>query len=374
LKAEREIRRGLSLAKAKVTNCVLGLEHGVTFSTGGDAFTLNNAIAGQIKDAQVQGTQLVLRSILSYTAASRSVGAGIRAFEDATKFLVGNMLRSVARKLEGELFYGQVGYGIIGTVTGTTFAIVTSEWAPGLWVGAENMPIDIYSSNLAVYRGSANVVSISMINQTITVDNAPAGTVATDVIYVYGAQGNEFAGLHAILTNTGTLFNINATSYALWQASQYSAGSAPLSFSKISAAVARAVEKGLDSEVMCMVNPRAWSDLLSDQAALRRYDSSFKTSELQNGAEGIRFFSQNGVVEIVPSIFVKQGYAYIIPLDEMLRIGSTDITFRRPGQGDEFFRDLETAAGYELRAFTDQALFCSAPGKAVLINNIVNAS
>src|SRR4051812_26581934 len=92
---------------------VLGLEHGVTFSTGGDAFTLNSAIAGQIKDAQVQGTQLVLRSILSYTAASRSVGGGVKAFEDATKFLVGNMLRSVARKLEVELLYGQIGYGTV---------------------------------------------------------------------------------------------------------------------------------------------------------------------------------------------------------------------------------------------------------------------
>lgn len=353
---------------------VLGLEHGVTFSTGGDAFNLNNAIAGQIKDAQVQGTQLVLRSILSYTAASRSVGAGIRAFEDATKFLVGNMLRSVARKLEVELFYGQAGLGVISNVTGLVLSIQTSEWAPGIWVGGENMPIDIYDTTETIYRGSASVTGVNMINQTITVNAVPAGTVATDIIFNFGAFGNEFAGLHTILSNTGTLFNISASAYTLWMSNQYPAGGASLSFAKISAAVSRAVEKGLDSEVLCLVNPRAWADLLSDQAALRRYDSSFKSSELENGSEGIRFYSQNGVIEIVPSIFVKQGYAYIVPMDEMLRIGSTDITFRRPGQGDEFFRDLESAAGYELRAFTDQALFCSAPGKAVLITGIVNAS
>ena len=353
---------------------VLGLEHGVTYSTGGDAFNLNNAIAGQIKDAQVQGTQLVLRSILSYTAASRSVGAGVRAFEDATKFLVGNMLRSVARKLEVELFYGQAGLGIISNVSGLVLSIQTSEWAPGIWVGGENMPIDIYDTTETIYRGNASVTAVDMINQTITVNAVPAGTVATDVIFNYGAFGNEFAGLHTILSNTGTLFNISASAYTLWKSNQYSAGNASLSFAKISAAVSRAVEKGLDSEVMCLVNPRAWADLLSDQAALRRYDQSFKSSELENGSEGIRFYSQNGVIEIVPSIFVKQGYAYIVPMDEMLRIGSTDITFRRPGQGDEFFRDLESAAGYELRAFTDQALFCSAPGKAVLITGIVNAS
>jgi hypothetical protein len=60
-------------------------------------------------------------------------------------------------------------------------------------------------------------------------------------------------------------------------------------------------------------------------------------------------------------------------MDELIRVGSTDITFRRPGQGDEFFKDLENSAGYELRAYTDQALFCSAPGKLVLIDSIVNS-
>ena len=56
-----------------------------------------------------------------------------------------------------------------------------------------------------------------------------------------------------------------------------------------------------------------------------------------------------------------------------MRVGSTDMTFKRPSQGDEFFRDLENSAGYELRLYTDQALFCQAPGKSVIITNIVNS-
>jgi hypothetical protein len=55
-----------------------------------------------------------------------------------------------------------------------------------------------------------------------------------------------------------------------------------------------------------------------------------------------------------------------------MRVGSTDMTFKQPGQGEDYFRHLENAAAYELRLFSDQALFCSAPGKQVLINNIVN--
>ncbi len=55
-----------------------------------------------------------------------------------------------------------------------------------------------------------------------------------------------------------------------------------------------------------------------------------------------------------------------------MRVGSYDISFKRPGYGDEFFRDLENAAAYELRLYTDQCVFCMAPGKSVLISGVVN--
>ena len=363
---------------------VLGLEHGVTYSTGGDAFTLNSAIAGQIKDAQVQGAQLVLRSILSYTAAARSVGGGAKAFEDATKFLVGNMLRSMSRKLEIELFYGQVGIGVVyaaGSGTSETgasvganqLAIKANDWAPGVWAGAESMPLDVRTGALGSSRGTCNVTSIDMTNRIVTVDSLPASTQLNDAVFISGSFGNEFAGVHKILTNASMLFNIDAATYALWAGNTFDCGGTALSFTKIQSAVARAVEKGLDGEVMVLVNPRGWANLLTDQAALRMFDSSYKSGEVENGAESIKFFGQNGKIEIQPSIFVKEGYAYILCKDEWIRVGSTDITFKRPGQGEEFFRDLETAAGYELRAFTDQAAFCSAPGKQVVMKNIQNS-
>jgi cytoskeletal protein CcmA (bactofilin family) len=81
-----------------------------------------------------------------------------------------------------------------------------------------------------------------------------------------------------------------------------------------------------------------------------------------------------GEIEIEPSIYVKEGYGYMLSLDDWMRIGSTDMTFKRPGQGDEFFRDLENSAAYELRLYSDQAIFCMAPGKSVLLKDIVNSN
>lgn len=360
---------------------ILGMEHGVTFaSSDEDAFNLLPAIAGQIKDAQVRGNPMVMRSILGYAAASRAMKGGSQAFMEATKYLVSNMLRSMSKKLEIQMLYGQKGYAAVESAvlvgSPTLITIADAEWAPGIWAGAEGMPIDIYDSTLATLRGSFVVASVDMDAKTVTVTTSAfaAGVTTSDVIFHKGAKDHEFAGIHKILeTTSGTMFNINVGSYNLFKGNSY-AVSGPLSFTKLTKAAARPVEKGLDSKLTVFVNPRGWADLLNDQAALRMYDQSYSPVKVENGAKSIKFHSQNGELEIIPSIYVKEGYAYGLALEEWSRVGSSDITFKRPGQGEDFFRDLENSAGYEMRLYTDQAVFCCAPGKNVLLTGIVNAA
>lgn len=355
---------------------ILQQEHGITFaSSDEDAFNLLPAVAGAIKDAQVRGNPMVMRSILGYAAASRAMKGGAQAFQEATKYLVANMLRSMSKKLEIQMLYGQKGYGVVETTpVSTTVAISDAEWAPGIWAGAEGMPIDIYDITGATLRGTFTVSSVDLDAKTITLSTSPvaAGVVATDVIYHKGAFGNEFAGIHKILeTTSGTMFNINVGQFNLFKGNSYNVAGA-LSFSKLTKAAARPVEKGLDSKLTVLVNPRGWADLLNDQSALRSYDSSYSPVSVENGSKTIKFYSQNGELEIIPSIYVKEGYAYGLALEDWVRVGSSDITFKRPGQGEDFFRDLENSAGYEMRLYTDQAVFCSAPGKNVLLTGIVN--
>ncbi len=352
---------------------VLGLEHGITFaSSEDDAFALQPAIAGAIKDAQVRGSPAVLRSILGYTAASRAAQGGAQAFMDATKFVVGNMLRSMVKKIEIEMLYGQMGYGVVASATSNTVTVSTPEWAPGIWAGSENMPIEIRNAAGSVVRGSAQITSVNMDTRVLTLSSTIPGVVATDVIWHKGAFGNEFVGIHKVLTSTGTLFNIDTSTYNLFKGNEYDAQAGALSFAKLNQSIARAVEKGLESKVTALVNPRAWANMLNDQAALRKYDGSYSRNKAENGSESLVFFSQNGEIEIVPSIYVKEGYAYILYAEDWARVGSSDVTFQRPGADGRFFRDLENASGYELRCYTDQAIFCASPGKNVLIKNITN--
>lgn len=370
------------------TPVVLGLEHGVSYGgSTGSAFTLNSAIASEMQEAQVKGCEMVLRSALSVGAAARSVSSQ-NSFEQATKLLVRNMLKSMHIRLEVQLLYGQVGIARIADVAAApTITICTAEWAPGIWSGAKNMKVEIYTQ-AGVLRGSAVINSVDMKNRTVTLDALPALTTgnadpnnaAADVIWYYGAINKEFAGIHKMITNTGTLFNINAASYELFKGNIVDvgtdavAGAGFISFEKIEEAVAVAMEKGLmDEDVTALVHPKQWNKLMTELAAKRMFDSSYSEKSLKQGTQAIEFYGQNGKISVVASLFVKEGYAYVFPEKELERIGSTDVTFEMPGYEGKFFRLLEDVNGYELRTYTDQALFSSAVGQLTLLRYIKTA-
>jgi hypothetical protein len=366
---------------------IVAQEHGFSYGgTEGLAFDLADPIAGQVREAVVESYEFVLRTSLSVGSVSRSINDKA-AFERATKLVVANMVRSFAKRLEAIMFYGQKNIGIVNAnPAGAVLVISAASWAAGLWSGGVNMEIDIFDATGATKRGTFKISAIDIETRSLTTSSTPnfnvAGVVATDVIVHKGAGLNagstiepslEFPGLQRIMENTGTLFNINATTYDLWKATQYSAAGADLSFLKIQKAIALAVAKGLDEDVVCLVSPATWAKLLSDQAALRMYDDSYKTEMTETGSKAIKFYGQNGAIEIRSCTYVKESLAFIFPKkDALMRVGSTDVTFKRPGYADEFFRELDGQNGYELRAYCDQSLMSPAPSKLLLINNIVN--
>lgn len=376
---------------------LLAQEHGITYAAAnGDAFSLNNAIAARLQDAQIAGAQVLLRSAISYEAAARASNDK-KAFVKATSLLVENMLNSVAKRLEIALLYGQSALANNCTsanvnATTTDITVPAAEWAPGMWSGMENAVLVAYNGTTRLNAADTAGYTISTVNLStrvlrvtassadITAIDAASGNI--DLFFLSAVQGtgggqvfHEFAGLDKIITNSGSLFNINASTYALWKGSVYSAGSAALSFSKILSAVALGVERGLDEDVVILMSAKTWANISSNEAALRRYDSSYKGSKLENGGEQYVFHGQNGSIEVHTSIYVKEGEAFIFPVKRLKRIGAMDISFKMPGrsQQEDFFLELTNAAGYELRCYTDQALFCDSPAKLVKINNIVNS-
>jgi hypothetical protein len=362
-------------------------EQGYTYGgTNGGAFTLNAAVAGQVKDASIKGYQNVMRTQIAYEVAARSATSQA-AFEQGTKLIVANMLRSFAKRLEISMLYGQKEIGLVNanTTSSNNFVVSAASWAPGIWNALEGAKIRVFNPALTtdITSTARTITAVNLDTRQITVDGAALSLTAGDRIIFDGAYTvaggwAEMLGLQGIMQaysdGLTDLFGINPASYNVWRSTEYDAGSADLSFQKIQAAVAAAAGRGLQQDVVCMVSMKSWAKLLSDQAALRVYDQSYSRQTAENGSESIKFYSQVGTIEVVPSAFVKESLAFIFPKDSLMRIGSTDITFKLPGaENDRFFRELTDAAGFELRAYSDQAVFCPEPNQLVLIKNIVNS-
>jgi len=370
---------------------ILGLEGGFTYGgTDGDAFALNSIISFPMKNATVKSAEMVLRSAISTAAASRSVSSK-NAFERGTKLLVANMLKSMYHRLEIQLMYGGSNIGEIestgdydvngdyvaaDTAGDTVLKIKDSEWAAGIWVGLK-AKIDTKNAAGTAHDSAFLVESVDLRQKTVKLSAGIVSTVADDLVYFDGAKGKEFSGIHSIAQERTSLFGIANANEPLFQGNIVDVGTsavaAVISFDKIEEAIARAVEKGLgEEEVSVLVNTKSWNDLLSDLAAKRSYDQSYSEAKLKQGSREIEFFGQNGIIKIIPSTFVKEGYAYALCEKELVRVGSSDITFDPPGYEGEFFKLLEQASGYEMRAYTDQALFTARPSAITVLRYIKN--
>lgn len=371
------------IGKKFVQPVVLAREHGVTYAAAGDgAFALNTPIAMQMGQAEIDGAQLLLASRLDYESAAKAA-SNKKAFANATQHLIETMMESAAHRVEVSMLYGQSGIGKQSTESGSgtdrVYTLQTASFAAGIWSGAENAELDFYNGSTKLNTNASVVVTaVDLDARTITVTGNASDLTAIDAatlpdIYFKGSYGKEMVGIDKILTNSTTLFNINAATYGMWKSSTYSAGSAALTMAKVLQAVGKAVSRGLNEDVTVLVNPITWGNLNSDQAALRSFDQSYSSKESKNGSEAIVYHGQNGKIEIVSHPCVKEGEAFVVPMKKMKRIGAQELSFKSPGSDEQLFRQLDSSAGVELRLYGNQAIFIETPARCVKITGITNS-
>jgi hypothetical protein len=352
-------------------------------ASGSGAFALSDSIPGQTKKATVDGSQILLRDQVDMESAAKAANGSKQAFDSIDNLTMEGLQKSMRKRIECELFYGSYSMGKISAISGSgtsyTFTIDTAHWAPGVWSGIEGCYFDAYSALSSGTKRNSNAVivlsSVNIDNKTISVTGNSTDLAAVtvgDFLYFYGAYSNEMKGLHYILANTSaSLFNITASSYSLWQATSYAISSAPFSFGAVKKATAKAIGKGADEDLTFFLNPSAWDDAMTDVAALRRTDKG-EVSKVVIGANEIEFNCQGLKISLVPSIYVKEGFAFGVSEPYIKRVGACDVTFNMPGFGDQIFFTLPSNAGIEARCYTHQALFTEAPAKMVYISGIVN--
>lgn len=382
---------------------VLTAEQGFTYSLDSQtAYDLNDSIGMGMESAVVPGCDIVLDSTVGYNQAARASHSAT-AFKTVMSTKFENMLKSAEKRLEIAILYGSdhiaqaAAQQVVIANDMLPLVIDTDEWATGIWSGMEN-------ANVVFVKASDNddvdslrsfkVAKVDVDNRTVYLAAGTAGTAGTLTtletaveayavnVHFYGSCSGttstfayaEMAGLKKIFTNTGTLFGISASTYNLWSGNSVTV-TGQLTMAKVLSSVSKGVQRGLDSDVVCLVNPSTWADLASNLAALRRFDGSYSKSKNSNGSKEIEYYGQNGLIKIISYNIVKEGDCFIFPLDKTMRIGARELSLNDPTRGsEEIFFTIPAKAGVGLRAYTNQAVFVEAPAQCVYITGIVNSN
>jgi hypothetical protein len=378
------------LGSQYVVPLTLAAEWGITYGgSAGDFYQLNDTQSMTVRDATVVSCSHILRSGISYDAASRAAKGGDQAFVGATTTVMGNMLKNLYKILEIEMLYGQAatGQGAVASVnsitsTTMTLTIASGEWSAGLWSGSLGKRLDfINSSNNTVVNsaGPLKVIAINLKTNMITVSGASADVTAITALYGasgtgyvtgYKALGNEFAGLNRIFTNTGSLFGLDASAYELLQSNQFAVGG-NLTLDAVGDGLALAQARGLSGPVDLFVNPMVWKQLQDQSISQRVFDSSYNTKTAESGSENIKYHTQSGVVTVHSHLFVKTGEAYAFNANDLARVGSSKAGFNAPGgvQGQIMFH-APNNAGFEIRAYADEAMISLKPAACTIFTGI----
>ena len=255
-----------------------------------DAFAINDAIPAQYRDAQVDGVSLVLKSQISYQQAAKAAKGGAKSFVNGTAQMMEALRKSVAKRLEILILYGESAKGLARvktaaaspSATSQTIEIVDADWADGIWAGARGVKLDVYSeANVAADvpgnpQDTVEVVSVDLSAKTIEVSGLSTDLAVNDTLVYAGSLRRTFLGLDAIVAdNNKKIFNIERSTYELWRGNEY-AVSGKLTVKAILEATSRAVGRGLTGDVNLYVNHKVYESLNeSIHADKRQVDSSY---------------------------------------------------------------------------------------------------
>ncbi len=389
----REKRTGNLFHLPVIVTSSQGYTYGAVSS---GSLTLNDAVSMNTQDAQIQGVQLCLQNRISFEAVAKSKQ---NSFKQATKLVVDDSVESMRKRLELMFLYGGSTTGL-GTITQnsdsnvsatvTRLTVDAGQWSAGIWSGLENAKVNFYYSTSTLVSSGADaiftVTGVDPDNRYLTITGTATGITALESAvtsnatvrpYFQGAYGVEANGLQAILSNTGTLFNISASTYSLWKANIISI-TGTLSYGRIQQAVAKCTVRGLDEDVTVLVNPMVYIDISNQITALRRFTDAESNKKGEMGtADALTFYGPQGAkVKVIPHLFVKQGDCFVVPMKRVLRVGALDMSFSLLGNDSDenFLYPVPGTSAYFFYLYSLQALIVMTPARCAYVSGFLPTS
>jgi len=359
----------------------LSFELGITYGDG-TSFNLNDSIAANYSEIEIDPTPVVLRTRVSLQVVNRWEKRD-KAVLNNVALRTGQMKQSLEKFAEIAILHGRTGIGTVGSVSdssGTnTVTLTDATWAPGIWSGMSEAKLDAFDADNSTQQNSnADYVlsSVSHDNKQIVITGNATDTAdlaAGDIFYFKGANGSEMFGIKHQLDTSGTVFGIDSSVYDLWKANEHTVSGA-LTMNEILKGQAKAVGKGmLQEDVICLVSPTTYESLNDDLSALRAFDKSYEKNKGESGFNSICYIGQGGKIDIISHPYMMEGDAFSMPKSCLRRVGAKDIEFIQD-DGGGYFSSLHVAGvmGFQCVGQFEYQFVITEPSKCVIYKSIVN--
>lgn len=349
-----------------------GLEQGVIAAAAGSgAFAFPQATPGSVTYAEVDGWNLAGMAELDYETATKAMQSNSKqAAKSALDHVIQSLRKSLQKRLEINFLYGQTEIGVVDTYSsGTTLGITSASWAAYMWSGMKKANIDVYSSS-GTYKFTAQITAVNVDGKTITVDHVTSAATG-DLIYYATFKAAEGPGMYKILTNTGSLFGIDASVDDVWKGNSVNV-SGNLTRAQLGRGMAKAMDHGMSGQFLGYVNPRIFADLVEEENTLFRYNDSNANAKI--GAKSLQISVGESSCVIEPHPAVKLSHCFLLNTKSWTRVGSADLKLGDPMDKDNIVVPLPNNAGYGVRGWGFQQIFCKAPATNVVLTGITAAS
>lgn len=301
------------------------------------------------------------------TAGSIQLTDGVMATASKSKYVAKDVIESEMEglmteflKFENGMFLRN-GDGVVATVkTGTTGTTLIVDDARMLWDG---VTYDVYDSTLATNRGTVTITSTaeaptsSGFATVTTSATVPSGTTNTDKVVWKGSVNKVISGLDKLITNSGTIQNILATTYprhtSLIMTASADRDLTPTLFRQMQAGLYEKSGADDPSKVLTVIGS-AWQMINVDEL----FESELRvTPDSKTGGMAMpEFQSSFGRFRVMPDSDAVYGKLFFVDFSQMYRGVQKRLGWRVEKNGSIFKRS-DTAAVHTATALEIAELY-----------------
>lgn len=256
--------------------------------------------------------------------AIKLIDEDYQAFQSSMEIELNGIKRDLARDMNRQV-YGN-GNGAIATLTATSTAVptITVDRPDLVDVG---MVVDFVEAG-AVENAALTVLDVNQSTKVVTLSANVSGAAGA---YISRAGGSnvggqrEWTGLNAIVSDTGTIYNINSATVPVWRSVVNINGGVPTAVSEgMFTKMADDIRSngGTTSVIFTSLGVRrAYANLLTQQ---RQF---VNTKEFTGGFGGIAFITDKGEIPIVTDVYAPPSTAWFLNEKELTLYRENDWEF-----------------------------------------------